>query len=185
MRQGELLALKWDDIDFNQRRLKVQRTIARVPHKGFLVSETKTAKSRRNLPLTVRAVEALKRHRLRQHENRLAARPIWEEQGRVFCNHVGRPIEVSSLIMRSFRPLLKKAGLPMIRFHDLRHTVASLLLLAGVHPKVVAELLGHSQIGLTLDTYSHVLPSMLEDTVRVLDPLLAKYADKLSNSLSR
>jgi integrase len=86
--------------------------------------------------------------------------------------------------MRSFRPLLEKAGLPLIRFHDLRHTVASLLLLAGVHPKVVAELLGHSTINLTLDTYSHVLPSMLESAVEVLDPLLAKHANKLSDTLS-
>lgn len=161
MRQGELLGLKWDDIDFHRRRLKVQRTIARVPHKGFVVSETKTARSRRNIPLTVRAVEALKRHRLRQHESRLAAGLAWEEQGWVFGNQVGRPVEASSLIMRSFRPLLAKADLPLIRFHDLRHTVASLLLLAGVHPEVVADLLGHSTISLTLDTYSHVLPSML------------------------
>ena len=87
---------------------------------------------------------------------------------------VGNPIEVTNLLRRSFRPLLTKTGLPIIRFHDLRHSAATLLLTAGVHPKIVQELLGHSQISLTLDTYSHVLPSLQEDAVNRLNNLLTQ-----------
>jgi integrase len=119
-------------------------------------------------------IEILKRHRIRQHGQRLSTGPAWDEQGWVFCNGVGRPIEGGHLLNRSFRPLLVKAGLPLIRFHDLRHSVATLLLTAGIHPKIVQELLGHSQISLTIDTYSHVLPSLQEDAANRLNSLLAQ-----------
>jgi integrase len=174
MREGELLGLKWEDIDFARNRLQVRRTISRVPRQGFKVSEPKTSKSRRCIVLTTLAVEALKRHRMNQNEARLRDGSAWDNQGWVFCNTIGRPIEVSSLIMRSFRPLLMKAGLPVIRFHNLRHAVATLLLSLGVHAKVVADLLGHSQISLTLDTYSHVLPSLQEDAITLLERALSK-----------
>jgi integrase len=174
MREGELLALKWEDIDFSYGTLQVRRTIARVAHKGFTVSEPKTPKSRRSIHLAPMAIEILKRHRIRQHEQRLSTGPAWDEQGWIFCNGVGRPIEGGHLLNRSFRPLLVKAGLPLIRFHDLRHSVATLLLTAGIHPKIVQELLGHSQISLTIDTYSHVLPSLQEDAANRLNSLLAQ-----------
>jgi integrase len=173
MRQGELLGLKWEDVDITLGTVQVRRTIARLPGKGFTVSEPKSAKSRRKIHLTRLAVEALKRHRIRQSEARLAAGPAWSEQGWVFCNAVGKPIEAGNMIRRSFRPMLDKAGLPAIRFHDLRHSTATLLLSLGIHAKVVQELLGHSQISLTLDTYSHVLPSMQEEAVSRLDTLLS------------
>jgi integrase len=92
----------------------------------------------------------------------------------VFGDTRGGPVRKSNLVRRSFLPLLKRAGLPRIRFHDLRHTAATLLLLAGVHPKVVQERLGHSQIAITLDTYSHVLPSMGRDAAKKLDALLGE-----------
>ena len=174
MRRGELLGLKWIDLDLALGTVQVRRTITRLTKKGFTVSEPKTAKSRRKIHLTQLAIEALKRHRIRQHEARLAAGPDWDEQGWVFCNTVGRPIEAGNMLRRSFRPILTKAGLPMIRFHDLRHSAASLLLSLGVHAKIVQELLGHSQIGLTLDTYSHVLPSLQEEAVNRLNTLLSK-----------
>jgi integrase len=174
MRQGELLGLKWVDLDLALGTLQVRRTITRLAKKGFSVSEPKTAKSRRKIHLTRLAIEVLKRHRLRQHEAKLAAGPAWDEQGWVFCNKVGRPIEVGNMIRRSFRRVLNKAGLPVIRFHDLRHSAASLLLSLGVHAKIVQELLGHSQISLTLDTYSHVLPSLQEEAVSRLNTLLSK-----------
>ena len=174
MRQGELLALKWEDIDFVHGTLQVRRTIARVAHKGFTISEPKTPKSRRSIQLAQMAIDALKRHRIRQRELRLLAGPAWSDQRWVFCNGVGNPIEATNMLRRSFRPLLTKAGLPIIRFHDLRHSVATLLLTAGIHPKIVQELLGHSQISLTLDTYSHVLPSLQEDAVNRLNVLLTQ-----------
>jgi integrase len=136
------------------------------------VSEPKTAKSRRAIHLTPLAIQALKRHRLRQNEARLAAGDAWDQQGWIFCNSVGRPLDAGNMIRRSFRPILQKAGLPIIRFHDLRHSAASLLLSLDVHPKIVQELLGHSQISLTLDTYSHVLPSLQAEAVNRLGTLL-------------
>jgi integrase len=174
MRQGELLGLKWEDIDLAMRTLQVKRTIARLVGKGFITAEPKTTKSRRRIQLTKTAIEALRQHRTRQREAKLAAGSAWNEQGWVFCNAIGGPVEVGNMIRRSFRPILVKAELPIIRFHDLRHSAASLLLALGVHAKIVQELLGHSQISLTLDTYSHVLPSLQEEAVNRLDELLSR-----------
>ncbi len=174
MRQGELLGLKWEDIDLAMGTLQVKRTIARLVGKGFTTSEPKTTKSRRRIQLTKMAIEALRQHRVRQREAKLAAGSAWNEQGWVFCNAIGGPVEVGNMIRRSFRPILVKAELPIIRFHDLRHSAASLLLALGVHAKIVQELLGHSQISLTLDTYSHVLPSLQEEAVNRLDALLSR-----------
>ena len=176
MRRGELLALKWEDIDFLHGQLQVQRTIARIADKGFVVSEPKTPKSRRSIHLASIAIEALKHHRILQHEIRLLAGPSWDDQSWVFCNTLGRPIEAGNMLRRSFLPLLAKAGLQKIRFHDLRHSAATLLLSTGTHPKIVQELLGHSQISMTLDTYSHVLPSLQEDAVSRLNSLLTRHS---------
>ena len=96
----------------------------------------------------------------------------WEDNDLVFANEVGRPIEVGNLIRRSFRPLLERGDLPRVRFHDLRHTAATLMLGRGVHPKVVAEMLGHSQISVTLDLYSHVTPTMQREATEALDAVL-------------
>ncbi|GER88990.1 site-specific integrase [Dictyobacter vulcani] len=171
MRQGELLGLKWEDLSFETKRLQVKRTIARIGKQGFVVDEPKTVKSRRNISLTDLALESLKRHKVRQHELRLKAGADWMEQGWVFCNQRGKPWETGNLLRRSFKPLLNKAGLPDIRFHDLRHSAATLLLTMDVHPKIVQELLGHSNISMTLDTYSHVLPSLQEQAVTRLNSL--------------
>jgi integrase len=136
--------------------------------KGLLrLAEPKTATSRRRIDLPKIAVAALRRHRRRM----LAAGHLG---GHVFCDTDGGPIRKSNLIRRSFKPLLVEANLPDIRFHDLRHTAATLLLAQNVHPKVVQERLGHAQIHITLDTYSHVLPSMQKDATARLDRLLAK-----------
>lgn len=173
MREGELLALQWKDIDFVGGSLQVRRKVSRITGKGFVVSEPKTAKSRRKIPLAARSLEALKQHRVRQNEQRLALGESWEDKGWIFTNALGKNLEVSNMIRRSFRPLLVKAGLPQIRFHDLRHSSATLLLSMGIHPKIVQERLGHSQISVTLDTYSHVLPSMQEEAAQRLDALLS------------
>ncbi len=159
LRQGELLALKWQDVDLEAGQLQVRRTIARVNGQGFVEQEPKSARSRRSIALAPLAVNALDRHHTRQLEKRLKAL-VWEESDLVFANEVGRPIEAQNLMRRSFYPLLERAELQRMRFHDLRHTAATLMLAQGVHPKVVQEMLGHSTVSLTLDTYSHVMPNM-------------------------
>jgi len=105
-------------------------------------------------------VNALKAHRKCQLEEGMRLSGLHEDRDLIFATSVGTPINPENLVKRSFKPLLKKAGLPDIRFHDLRHTCATLLLGQGVHPKIVQELLGHATIAMTLDTYSHYLPSM-------------------------
>jgi integrase len=105
-------------------------------------------------------VNALKAHRKRQLEAKIRLAGLYEEHGLIFSSERGTPVNPENLVKRSFKPLLKRAGLPEIRFHDLRHTCATLLLGRGVHPKLVQELLGHATIAMTLDTYSHYLPSM-------------------------
>ena len=117
------------------------------------------------MTLPILAVDALRRHRAR-----LGAIPL--PTALLFTDQRGGPVRKSNLLRRSFKPLLRRAGLPDIRFHDLRHTAATLLLRQGVHPKVVQERLGHSQISMTLDTYSHVVPSMQREAAEKLDELL-------------
>jgi integrase len=174
MRRGELLGLKWQDVDFATGILYVRRVLNRMPtvlgdRAGLLVeSEPKTRHSRRSIILAGFAFDALRRHKARQEEWRQAAGDSWEDSGYVFTTPLGRYIHPNSL-NNQFKALLEKAGLPDIRFHDLRHSVASLLLARGVHPKVVQEILGHSQISITMDVYSHVLPTMHQDAMRVLN----------------
>ncbi len=153
-------------------RVTIKRTISHIRHQGLKVSEPKTKKSRRTVSLIPLALETLRQHRVRQQEWRLAAGPRWKDQGWIFCNSQGVPLRADTMVAHSFRPLLEQAGLPRSRFHDLRHSTASLLLALDVHPKFVQELLGHSTISMTLDTYSHVLPSMLEEALTGLNTML-------------
>jgi len=171
MRQGEILALRWRDMNLEAGTLRVTATLQRTGD-GFLFAEPKTARSRRQVALTTVAVDALRRHRAHQLEERLQLGTAWEDNDLVFANEVGRPMEAGNLIRRSFHPLLERAGLPRIRFHDLRHTAATLMLGRAVHPKVVAEMLGHSQIAVTLDLYSHVTPTMQRQATEALDAVL-------------
>ena len=171
MRQGELLALRWRDVDIEGRMIRVTGTMQRTPD-GLNIAEPKTASSRRHVAITDRAVDALRRHETRQKEERLRLGEAWEKSELVFANEVGRGIEAGNLIRRSFHPLLERAGLPRIRFHDLRHRAATLMLAGGVHAKVVAEMLGHSQIAVTLDLYSHVTPTLQRQATDTLDALL-------------
>jgi integrase len=173
MRQGELLGLHWGDINLEAGTIQVRRTIGRVRRKGFVESEPKSASGRRQIALAASAVEALRRHWDRQFSERLGGEAVPGTDSLVFCNGLGRPLEPQNLLYRSFHKLLRRAGLPPMRFHDLRHSAATLLLSMGTHPKVVQELLGHSQISLTLDTYSHVLPGLQGEAVGKLGALLA------------
>ena len=143
MRQGELLALRWQHVDLDGGTVQVRGSLQRVG--GHLaIVEPKTASSPRQVALTKTATEALRRHRVAQAEERLKLGPAWEDNDLIFANEVGRAIEVRNLMRRSFLPLLEQAGLPRIRFHDLRHTAATLLLGQGMHPKLVSEMLGHT-----------------------------------------
>lgn len=176
MRRGELLGLKWQDIDFAKGSLQVRRILSRIPSKmegkGYEESEPKTQKSRRSIIIAPFALEALKQHRLRQLEAKLKAGPFWQEHDYVFCTSLGTHLNPTRDALDQLKKLLKKAELPEIRFHDLRHSAATLLLTEGVHPKVVQELLGHSQISMTMDVYSHVLPSMQQDAITRLNSVL-------------
>lgn len=168
LRQGELLGLRWEDIDLEAATLQVRRVLT-TAKEGPKFTAPKTARSRRTARLNRPVVETLRRHHERQFEESTRLADEWRDYGLVFATTVGTPIHPRSLTGRSFKPLLKRAGLPDIRFHDLRHTCATLLLSGGVHPKLVQELLGHATIAITLDTYSHVLPGMGDQTASAME----------------
>ena len=180
MRQGELLGLKWQDINFATGTLQVRRILTRVPSrttvKVFIEAEPKTQHSRRSITIASFALESLQKHRLRQEEARLKADECWQDHDYVFCTLTGTHLRPNHVVDK-FKKLLKKAELPDIRFHDLRHSAATLLLGLGIHPKVVQELLGHTQISMTMDIYSHVLPGMQQDAVGKLNSLLTRPKD--------
>jgi integrase len=173
MRRGELLGLKWPDIDLDNATVRIRRTLTR-PDNGrrLALGEPKTKKSRRTVRLTQRAVEALRSHRKRQAEEKLRVGSLYQDQGLVFAGEGGRLINPSNLRQRSFIPLLKRAGLPRITFHDLRHTYASLLFQKNVHPKIVSDTLGHASVAITIDTYSHMLPGMGGEAVDAMGEAL-------------
>ncbi len=176
MRRGELMGLKWQDVDFNAGVLQVRRILTRIPSKmegkGFIESEPKTKTSRRSVVIASFALEALREHRWRQLNAITKAGLLWQQHDYVFCTSIGTHINPTTDMLEPLNELLEKAGLPHIRFHDLRHSAASLLMSQGVHPKVVQELLGHSTIGMTMDVYSHVLPSMQQDAIGKLNDIL-------------
>jgi integrase len=172
LREGELLGLKWRDVRFEERALEIRGSLQRVSA-GLVVMEPKTKQSRRRVGLTDAALVALRRHRVRQAEERLKMGAVWPESDLVFTDEVGGPIDATKLLRNSFAPLLRAAGLPAMRFHDLRHTAATLLLGRGIHPKIVSEMLGHTQIGITLDLYSHVTPTMQREATAAMDAIVA------------
>jgi integrase len=172
MRQGELLALKWQDVDLENAKLSVRRTLT-MSGGRILLGELKTKKSRRTIRLTDAAVKTLREHLARQLEGMERLGDVYRDEGLVFASEVGTPINPTNLRRRSFAALLQRANLPKIRFHDLRHTCATLLLSRNVHPKYVQELLGHANIAITLDTYSHVIPGMGAQAARAMEEALS------------
>lgn len=188
MRPEEYLGLKWQDIDFEHSRLAVKRALTVLKGGGFAFTEPKTAQSRRSIPLSQSAVTALKAHRRTQLEARMKINDVYADSDLVFPSEIGTPTLYGNLDRRHFKKIIKRAneailranqengeakpGLRVIRLYDLRHTMATLLLSKGINPKIVSERLGHSSIALTLDTYSHVLPTMQEGATTEIEKLM-------------
>lgn len=188
MRPEEYLGLKWADIDLENRHLSVRRALVPLKGGGFEFTEPKTPKSRRNIPLSRSMVSILKTHRHKQIEAKMAIRDVYEDHDLVFPTVIGTPTLTGNLDRRHFKKIIEKANdaiqkrnvehgsndlpIKVIRLYDLRHTMATMLLLAGFNPKIVSERLGHSSVSLTLDTYSHVLPTMQDGATGQMESLM-------------
>jgi integrase len=172
LRLGEALGLRWEDVDLQAGTLTVRQALQRIDGKLHFV-EPKSEKSRRTIPLPETTAKTLKRHRICQKRDRLKAGAQWQGSTLVFTSTVGSPLDERN-VRRAFKEVLDSAKpkLPRMRIHDLRHTCATLLLAQGVHPKVVQEILGHSQISLTMDTYSTVLPTVSRAAAEQMDAVL-------------
>lgn len=170
MRPEEYLGLQWKDVDFENKILAVRRALVVKKGGGFIFTEPKTKKSRRSIPISNSLIDALKTQRRNQLEERMKLGASYQIFDLVFASEIGTPLLHGNLLRRHFKPIRDKAGLPSIR--DLRHTTATLLLSAGENPKIVSERLGHASIVLTLDTYSHVLPSMQKTATDKIEKLM-------------
>jgi integrase len=171
LRQIELLALKWEDVDLESGTLQVRRTLSET--RGTRGFEAPKSGKGRSIRLSRPAQNALKAHRKAQLLERMKKAGRWADQGLVFASEVGTAMSGRNLY-RAFKIRVKRAGLPeTLRFHDLRHTCATLLLRQCVNPKFVQELLGHADISLTLNTYSHVLPDMGDAAASAMEAALS------------
>jgi integrase len=184
LRPSEALALGWEHVDFDAGRVRIERSLTRVGVKGWRLVGTKTPMSRRTVPLPPVTMKAMRDWKKAQARDRIKVGAEWQDHGLVFTTHFGEPMDGHNLTTRNFRRIMAAAELgawegegkkrrfrPSFRPYDLRHTCATLLLQAGENAKVVSERLGHSTITLTMDTYSHVLPSMQEQAADRLESM--------------
>jgi integrase len=172
LRRGEILGLRWLDVDFEEGALRVSQAVQRIGGK-LQVTDVKTERSRRVVAIPESVVRALKTRRAQQAQERLLAGSEWKDSALAFTNPTGGPLEPITL-HRDYKRMLTAAGLPTkVRFHDLRHTAASLLLAEGVHLRVIMELLGHSSISLTANTYAHVMPAAMRDVADKMENIFA------------
>ncbi|MCJ7425963.1 MAG: site-specific integrase [Dehalococcoidales bacterium] len=185
MRLGELLGLRWCDIDLDMASLSVVQALYKRSGVCKMV-EPKSSGSRRRIALSPSLVLTLRQYRVDQQVQRILIGEPMADSDLVFSHPGGKPLD-PGVVSHTFAKVLRKAGLPHIRFHDLRHTHATLLLKAGVHPKIVSERLGHANIGITLDTYSHVLPGLQERAAESFDEMLAPgvIAEDVSKMLAK
>lgn len=172
MRQGELLGLRWNDIDFKKQKLSIRHTLHWLKGGTFELAPPKTQNSLRVIPLSPKLLSLLKKHKVQQDQERLAAGPAWNDHGFVFTNKLGNTLEHNNVYKRDFKPLVEKAGVPKIRFHGLRHTYATLCLERGMHVKVLSSRLGHSREGFTLQVYAGMTPVLEEGTATILDDVI-------------
>jgi integrase len=172
MRPEEYLGLQWKDVDLVNGALSVKRALVLLKGGGFVFTEPKTKQSRRSLPISKALISALKDHRKTQLEARMKIGHVHKDHDLVFATELGTPINYRNFDQRHFKKIIRSAGLRQIRLYDLRHTTATLLLSKGVNPKIVSERLGHASIVLTLDTYSHVLPSMQREATEHLETMM-------------
>ncbi|MFN2488616.1 MAG: tyrosine-type recombinase/integrase [Actinomycetota bacterium] len=170
LRRGEALGLCWSDVNLDTRTLRVRQALVRVGGRTMFTTP-KSERSRRTLPLPQTCVDALRAHKRSQLVERLAAGSVWRDHDLVFSASIGTPLDPRTLA-RHYQRLCERAGVGHRRFHDLRHSAASLLLAQGVSARVVMETLGHSQISLTMNTYAHVMPVLMRDAADAMDRAL-------------
>ena len=170
MRRGEVLGLRWQDIDFDNLVISVRQSLQEVKRVGLTFKEPKSGKSR-SITITRNLAKEFKKLYEQQLENKLLFGQVYYDLDLVFAQQNGKPIQPTEMA-RNYRKVVENSGLPYIRFHDLRHTHATLMLQKGVHPKVVSERLGHSTICITMDTYTHVLPNMQKEAALQFEQLI-------------
>jgi integrase len=176
MRRGEIFAVRWSDVDFEKQIISVRQTLQRIKGKGLVIrNTTKTDGSRRSIAVSKSVISMLKQIKKKQETEKIAFESAYQDNDLVFCNPDGTPFNID-YFSREFGRLIRRNNLPPVRFHDLRHTHATLLLQQGEHPKVVSERLGHSTITITMDLYSHVMPNMQKEAAQKLDDFL--FGDK-------
>jgi integrase len=181
MRQGEIFGLKWTDLHWNLGEIQIQRQVQRIPGEGWSYQEPKTRTGRRKIILGEGTLHALRLHREQQLINIKVAGERWQSHELIFPNSVGNPMDSSNLRL-DFNRLVAKAGLPKIRFHDLRHTAASLMLNNGVPPIVVSRILGHAKPSITLDLYGHLYHEMQGEAAKIMDELVTPIKVKLPSN---
>jgi integrase len=174
LRKGECLGVRWADIDLDARTLTVRRSVVILAGKAH-IQEPKTASARRAVKLPAEMVALLREHRTRQLERRLSLGPLWSDHDLVFPNETGGPIHPANA-QRAFSAILQRVDVPRIRMHDLRHSHATWLLLAGQPIKAVSERLGHARTSITLDTYAHTLTDTQDATADAAGELLFRPA---------
>ncbi|MBV7509494.1 site-specific integrase [Bacillus sp. sid0103] len=170
MRRGEVLGLRWQDVDFDNLVIYIRQSLQEVKKVGLTFKEPKSGKSR-SITITPNLAKELKKLYKQQLEDKLFLGLLYEDLDLVFAQKNGKPIQPTEM-HRNYRKVVELSGLPYIRFHDIRHTHATLMLQQGVHPKVVSERLGHSTIGITMDTYTHVLPNMQKEAAHQFEQLI-------------
>lgn len=179
MRPGEYLAVRWEDVYWEDGRVLVRRTLYRPRGGGWRFEDTKTRGSRRCVDVPRRVLEELAEHRTEQNQIRELLGEAYDDHDLVFANDFGQPLDLSNLRKRHFVPIARAAGLDgRFNVYSLRHTHASLLLAAGVNVKVISERLGHASVRLTLDIYSHVMPTMQRDAADRLEEILYPQLDE-------
>jgi len=182
MRRGELLGLKWSDLDWQKGTIRVQRQAQRIRGQGIVFRAPKTKAGRRTIQLGEHTIQGLIAHKGRQQLEKEVAGEQWWENNLVFPSTVGTPLGGSNLL-RDFKKQLKRSGVKEIRFHDLRHTAASLMLNYGVPVLVVSKILGHSKVSTTLDIYGHLISVMQEEAARIMDEIVTPIPVEMGEKL--